>query len=97
MNEVLLILATFLAATIEGVEMMAILVGVGATRGWRSTLLGAAAGFALLAGLTFTLGNALLNIPIQELRLAVGALLLIFGLQWLKKALLRIARPSARR
>jgi uncharacterized membrane protein len=92
-----LILATFLAATIEGVEIMAILVGVGATRGWRSTLLGAAAGFALLAGLTFTLGNALLNIPIQELRLAVGALLLIFGLQWLRKALLRIARPSARR
>jgi uncharacterized membrane protein len=97
MNAMFLILATFLAATIEGVEIMAILVGVGATRGWRSTLLGAAAGFALLAGLTFTLGNALLNIPIQELRLAVGALLLIFGLQWLRKALLRIARPSARR
>ena len=97
MNAVLLILATFLAATIEGVEMMAILVGVGATRGWRSTLIGAAAGFAFLAGLTITLGSALLTIPIQALRLAVGSLLLILGLQWLKKALLRIARPSARR
>ena len=97
MNPVLLILATFLAATIEGVEMMAILVGVGATRGWRSTLIGAAAGFAFLAGLTITLGSALLTIPIQALRLAVGSLLLILGLQWLKKALLRIARPSARR
>src|SRR5947209_14218202 len=96
MNAVLLILATFLAATIEGVEMMAILVGVGTTRGWRSTFLGAAAGFAFLAGLTITLGSALLTIPIQALRLAVGSLLLILGLQWLKKALLRIARPSAR-
>lgn len=77
--------------------MMAILVGVGATRGWRSTLLGAAAGFALLAALTLALGNALLKIPIQGLRLAVGTLLLILGLQWLKKALLRIARPRGRR
>src|ERR1700730_16628935 len=97
MNGMFLILATFLAATIEGVEMMAILVGVGTTRGWRSTFLGAAAGFALLAALTISLGNALLNIPIQGLRLAVGALLLILGLQWLKKALLRIARPRERR
>jgi len=97
MNGMFLILATFLAATIEGVEMMTILVGVGTTRGWRSTFLGAVAGFALLAGLTFALGNALLNIPIQGLRLAVGAMLLILGLQWLKKALLRIARPRAKR
>ena len=57
-----LVIAPFLAAAIEGVEMMAILVGVGATRGWRSTPLGAAAGFALLAALTFALGNALLKI-----------------------------------
>lgn len=97
MNGVFLILATFLAAATEGVEMMAILVGVGATRGWRSTLLGAVAGFALLAGLTFALGNALLNVPIQGLRLVVGALLLILGLQWLKKALLRISRPGGKK
>jgi len=97
MSGMFLILATFLAASIEGVEMMAILVGVGATRGWRSTLLGAAAGFAILAGTTVALGTALLNLPIQRLRLVVGALLLILGLQWLKKALLRIARPGARR
>src|SRR5437667_3464638 len=95
MNGMFPIVATFLAASIEGTEMIAILVGVGATRGWRSTLLGAAAGFALLAALTFALGNALLKIPIQGLRLAVGTLLLILGLQWLKKALLRIARPRA--
>jgi uncharacterized membrane protein len=77
--------------------MMAILVGVGATRGWRSTLLGAAAGFGLLSASTVGLGDALLRIPIQPLRVAVGALLLILGLQWLKKALLRIARPRARK
>lgn len=95
MNGVFLILATFLAATIEGVEMAAILVGVGTTRGWRSTLLGALAGFSLLAALTVVLGNALLSLPIQGLRVAVGSLLLILGLQWLKKALLRISRPRA--
>src|SRR6266481_7072196 len=95
MSGIFPILATFLAASIEGTEMMAILVGVGATRGWRSTILGAAAGFAILAGLTFALGTALLSLPIQRLRLVVGALLLILGLQWLKKALLRIARPGA--
>jgi uncharacterized membrane protein len=91
-----LVFATFLAATIEGVEMMAILVGVGTTRGWRSTAFGALAGFSLLAGLTLVLGDALLRIPIHGLRVAVGSLLLILGLQWLKKALLRIARPRAR-
>jgi uncharacterized membrane protein len=95
MNGTFLIFATFLAAVIEGVEMMAILVGVGATRGWRSTLMGALAGFALLAAATLLLGNALLRIPIQGLRVVVGSLLLILGLQWLKKALLRLARPRA--
>jgi uncharacterized membrane protein len=97
MNGIFLIFATFLAAVIEGVEMMAILVGVGATCGWRSTLIGALAGFALLAASTLLLGNALLRIPIQDLRVAVGSLLLILGLQWLKKALLRLARPRARK
>ncbi len=63
MSGIFPILATFLAASIEDTEMMAILVGVGATRGWRSTLLGAAAGFAILAGLTFALGTALLALP----------------------------------
>jgi uncharacterized membrane protein len=97
MNGTFLIFATFLAAVIEGVEMMAILVGVGATRGWRSTLIGALAGFALLAASTLLLGNALLRIPIQGLRVAVGSLLLILGLQWLKKAILRLARPHSKK
>jgi uncharacterized membrane protein len=97
MNGMFPIVATFLAASIEGTEMIAILLGVGVTRGWRSTLLGAAAGFAVLAGLTFAFGTALLSIPIERLRLIVGGLLLILGLQWLRKALLRIARPHPRR
>ena len=97
MNGLFLFLATFLAATIEGVEMAAILVGVGTARGWRSTILGAVAGFSLLTVLTVVLGNALLRIPIQGLRVAVGSLLLILGLQWLKKALLRIARPRTKK
>ena len=97
MNGLFLFLATFLAATIEGVEMAAILVGVGTTRGWRSTILGTLAGFAVLTALTAVLGTALLRIPIQGLRVAVGSLLLILGLQWLKKALLRIARPRTKK
>jgi len=97
MNGLFLFLATFLAATIEGVEMAAILVGVATARGWRSTILGAVAGFSLLTVLTVVLGNALLRIPIQGLRVAVGSLLLILGLQWLKKALLRIARPRTKK
>ena len=97
MNGLFLFLATFLAATIEGVEMAAILVGVGTTRGWRSTILGTLAGFAVLTALTVVLGTALLRIPIQGLRVAVGSLLLILGLQWLKKALLRIARPRTKK
>jgi uncharacterized membrane protein len=97
MKGLFLFLATFLAATIEGVEMAAILVGVGTARGWRSTILGTLAGFAVLAALTAVLGTALLHVPIQGLRVAVGSLLLILGLQWLKKALLRIARPRTKK
>ena len=97
MNGLFLFLATFLAATIEGVEMAAIVVGVGTARGWRSTILGVLAGFALLTVLTAVLGNTLLRIPIQGLRVIVGSLLLILGLQWLKKAFLRIARPRTKR
>jgi uncharacterized membrane protein len=86
MNGLFLFLAPFLAATIEGVEMAAILVGVGTARGWRSTIVGSLAGFALLTVLTTVLGNTLLRIPIQGLRVVVGSLLLILGLQWLKRA-----------
>ena len=84
-------LTTFLASTVEAIEMVTIVVGVGATRGWRSTLLGAAAGFAILAVVVVGLGAALSAIPIAPLRVLVGALLLLFGLQWFRKGILRVA------
>ena len=82
---------TFLASTVEAIEMVTIVVGVGATRGWRSTLIGAAAGFAILSVVVVIVGAALTAIPIAPLRVLVGALLLLFGLQWFRKGIARVA------
>jgi len=85
------LVTTFLAAAVEAIEMVTIVVGVGATRGWRSTVLGAAAGFLVLAVVIVGLGFALSAIPIGPLRLVIGALLLVFGLQWFRKGVVRVA------
>src|SRR3954449_2881500 len=82
---------TFLAAGIEVIEMVAIVVAVGSTRSWRAALVGAAGGLVVLAALVTALGTALRDVPLQPIRLVVGALLLVFGLQWLRKGVLRIA------
>jgi uncharacterized membrane protein len=82
---------TFLTAGIEVIEMVAIVVAVGGTRSWRAALLGAGGGLIVLAGLIAALGTALRDIPLQPIRLVVGALLLVFGLQWLRKGVLRVA------
>ena len=82
---------SFLAAGIEVIEMVAIVVAVGATRSWRAALAGAAGGLLVLAALITALGTALRNVPLQPIRLVVGALLLVFGLQWLRKGVLRVA------
>src|SRR5262245_36554167 len=71
------------------VEALTIVLGVGVVRGWRSTLIGAGAAGIVLALLVAALGPALSSIPINTLRFVVGALLLAFGLQWLRKAILR--------
>jgi uncharacterized membrane protein len=71
------------------VEALTIVLAMGVTRGWRSTLVGAAAATLALAAIVAALGPALTVIPIEVLRLVVGALLLVFGLQWLRKAILR--------
>jgi uncharacterized membrane protein len=71
--------------------MVTIVLGVGATRGWRATLVGAAAGFGVLAVVIVVAGLALSRVPIGPLRLIVGALLLIFGLQWFRKGVMRVA------
>jgi uncharacterized membrane protein len=88
-SNVLLFLATFLASAVEAVEALTIVLAVGVVRGWRSTLLGVGAAAVVLAAIVAALGPALRLIPISTLRLVVGALLLTFGLQWLRKAILR--------
>jgi uncharacterized membrane protein len=84
-------ITTFLASTVEVIEMVIIVVGVGATRGWRSTIVGSVAGFAVLAVLVVGLGAALVAIPIGILRLVIGTLLLVFGIQWYRKGVMRVA------
>jgi uncharacterized membrane protein len=89
MRDVLLVLSVFLACVVEAVEALTIVLDVGTTRDWRSTWYGVGAGLAVLGVIVAALGPALTAIPINALRLVVGALLLIFGLQWLRKAILR--------
>jgi uncharacterized membrane protein len=81
--------STFLASGVETVEALTIVLAVGLTRGWRSTSLGILSALAVLAVVVAVIGPGLVAIPIDALRLVVGGLLLIFGLQWLRKAILR--------
>jgi uncharacterized membrane protein len=71
------------------VEALTIVLAVGLTRGWRSSLIGSGAALVVLAGVVAVVGPAIGHIPLAPLRLFVGALLLVFGLQWLRKAILR--------
>ncbi len=89
MHEGLLVASTFLASSVEMVEALTIVLAVGLTRGWRSPLIGSGAALVVLAGVVAVLGPAIGHIPLASLRLFVGALLLVFGLQWLRKAILR--------
>jgi uncharacterized membrane protein len=86
--------STFLAASIEVIEMVAIIVAVGVTRQWRGALAGALAGLFVLAILIAALGASLQSVPLTLVRLVVGALLLVFGLQWLRKGVLRVSRDG---
>jgi uncharacterized membrane protein len=88
-RDVLLFIAVFAACAVEGVEAVTIVLAAGLTRGWRSALAGVGAALAALAVLVAALGPALTLLPIDVLRLVVGGLLLVFGLQWLRKAILR--------
>src|SRR5262245_63778381 len=90
-SDVLLFLTTFVASAVEAVEALTIVLAVGVVRGWRSTLAGVGAAAVVLAAIVGVLGPALRLIPIGTLRFVVGALLLAFGLQWLRKAILRAA------
>ena len=95
MNGLAVALTTFLASGVEAVEALTIVLAAGLTRGWRSTLAGVAAATAVLGALIAALGPALSAVPLSALRAVVGALLLAFGLQWLRKAVLRAAGIKA--
>jgi uncharacterized membrane protein len=88
-SAIFLVLSSFLASAVEAVEALTIVLAAGVARGWRSALVGVAAASVVLLAVVAALGPALTLIPIDVLRLVVGALLLIFGLQWLRKAILR--------
>lgn len=87
--------AVFLACAVEAVEATTIVLAAGTARDWRSALTGVASGLVVLAAVVAALGPALSTIPLNPLRLVVGSLLLIFGLQWLRKAILRASGHKA--
>jgi uncharacterized membrane protein len=95
MSAAFLLLAVFIACVVEAVEALTIVLAVGLTRGWRSTLAGVGAGVVVLAVVVAVLGPALRLIPLDVLRLVVGGLLLVFGLGWVRKAVLRSANVKA--
>jgi uncharacterized membrane protein len=94
-RDVLLFLAAFLACSVEMVEALTIVLAVGVTRGWRSAIAGTLSALAVLTVVIAVLGPALAQLPIDSLRLFIGTLLLIFGLQWLRKAILRAGGVKA--
>jgi uncharacterized membrane protein len=94
--EVGLAVSVFLACTVEAVEALTIVLAVGTTRSWSSALSGVGAATLALAAIVAALGPALTSLPIDLLRVLVGGLLLIFGLQWLRKAILRSAGLKAK-
>lgn len=95
MSDGALFIAVFLACVVEAVEALTIVLAAGTSRDWRSAITGVAAGVGLLALIVAVLGPAVAAIPLAGLRLAVGGLLLIFGLQWLRKAILRASGHKA--
>ena len=89
MHTLLLVGAAALASAVEMVEALTIVLAVGVTCGWRTATWAVVAALGALAVVVAALGPALATIPIDSLRLFVGVLLLVFGLQWLRKAILR--------
>lgn len=85
------VLASFMASLVEFVEALTIVLAVGLVRGWRSALTGTASALALLGVAVWALGSSLARIPLPIVQVVIGALLLLFGLRWLRKAVLRRA------
>jgi uncharacterized membrane protein len=87
----------FLASSVEAVEALTVILAAGITRGWRCALTGAGIGALLLAAIVALLGPSLTAIPISVLQVTTGTLLLLFGMRWLRKAMLRYAGVIAMR
>jgi len=94
-SQIFLVTSTFLACAVEMVEALTIVLATGITRGWRSALIGTLAALATLAVIVAILGPAIALVPIHAMQLVVGTLMLIFGLQWLRKAILRASGRKA--
>ena len=92
-----LFFAVFLACVVEAVEALTIVLAAGTGRDWRSAISGVVSGVVVLAMLVAVLGPALTLMPIGTMRLVIGGLLVIFGLHWLRKAVLRAAGLKALR
>jgi uncharacterized membrane protein len=90
-----LFIAVFLACAVEAVEATTIVLAAGTARDWKSASIGMAGALAVLAIVVAALGPAVSDLPLRGLRLGVGALLLVFGLQWLRKAILRASGHKA--
>src|SRR5271166_2097889 len=88
--------SAFLASSVEAVEALTVVLAVGVVRGWPSALLGTGAAIGVLVVVVAVFGVALASIPIALLQIVVGSLLLLFGLRWLRKAMLRAAGVIAR-
>lgn len=95
-SSVVLVGTVFLACAVEMIEALTIVIAVGHTRGWRSALEGTLVALGVLSGLVGAFGPALVHVPLTTLRLIVGGVLLIFGMQWLRKAILRSSGLKAK-
>jgi len=85
------VLAAFLASLVEFVETLTVILAVGSVRGWRDAINGAATALVVLLLIVAVLGSALTQLPIEFLQIGIGVLLLLFGMRWLRKAILRAA------
>jgi len=94
-SQIFLVTSTFLACAVEMVEALTIVLATGITRGWRSALIGTLVALISLAVIVAILGPAIALVPIHLMQLIVGTLMLIFGLQWLRKAILRASGRKA--
>lgn len=95
MHGLALFISVFLACAVEAVEATTIVLAAGTARDWKSALLGTGGGFGVLAAIIISIGPSISKLPIDGLRLFVGTLLLVFGLQWIRKAILRASGYKA--